>query len=489
MKKTLLFIAGLLLALNVSAEVRLPSVLGDNMVLQRNTEARLWGTADPGARVRVKTSWNGAKYAVRADENGVWSLKVATGDAGGPYEIRISDGKELVLKNILLGEVWVCCGQSNMEMPVRGFGEQPVENSVKTISEARMYPDIRMFRVGYLSTPEPQSDCEGVWKVSSPASVASFSATAYFFGRMLNKVLGVPIGLVAAHWGGSNIEAWMPVDVIDTTEGIDHAGSKAGRNKNNTAQALYNGMILPVSNFTAKGFIWYQGEANLWNGIDYKSLLVSHVRHWRELWGDMKMPFYMVQLAPHCYDWNPEGLALPLTIESQYLAATEIPYCGVAATTDLGNAACIHPPKKEEVGDRLAFLALRNDYGVEGLPLPAPTYRDIVRDDNSIVLSFNNFGPGEYNYCYTNFLTYPDDRTVVPKGFEIAGEDRVFYPASAQYVEWGTKIKVWSDAVPAPVAVRYAFKNYAPEANVRTTMGQPLVPFRTDNWPINGRQR
>ena len=218
----LLACACLLAAWSAKAEIRLPAVLGDNMVLQRDTEARLWGWADPGKTVRIRTSWNGRTYRVRADAEGEWQALVATTGAGGPYTISISDGKPVTLENILLGEVWICAGQSNMEMPVQGFLGQPCLHAAETMRDARLYPDIRLFTVARDSVRTPQEDCRGEWLCPDPATVGAFSAVGYYFGRSLNQYLGVPIGLITTNWGGTNIEAWMS-EASNAKLGVDAA--------------------------------------------------------------------------------------------------------------------------------------------------------------------------------------------------------------------------------------------------------------------------
>lgn len=483
MRKLILLAVTAFLPLAISAEVKLPSVLGSNMVLQRNTEVNLWGTADADKTVTVETSWDGAKYKVKADSDGAWSLKVSTGDAGGPYTITFSDGKKTVLENILLGEVWICGGQSNMEMPVCGFMNQPVENCAEFVMNAGQYPGIRMFTVARCSTDEPQSDCKGEWLCSTPASVSSFSATAYFFGLTLYKTLGIPVGLVTSNWGGSTIETWMSREAVDAIEGIDHKLISEWRGEASETGRLYNGMILPIVNFTAKGFIWYQGCSNRKNWFDYKELQKGLINLWREQWCNDKMPFYITQLAPYRYEGD-NLRSLPLVIEAQYQAAAELENVAVAATTDLGHPTCIHPAKKLQVGQRLAWLALTNDYGVEGVPGAAPTFKSMEREGDRLLVSFNNLSD-PYTFNDANSLVgFGPDSTLRMDGFEIAGEDGVFYPATAHMKWWQNKIMVFSDKVPEPVAVRYAFKNYCPEANVRTNFDQPLVPFRTDSWEI-----
>lgn len=482
MKRTILCLVAALMFLGVDAKIKLPALVDSNMVLQRNTEVKLWGEASPSKKVTITTSWNNKTYSTKADEDGKWAVKVATTDAGGPYSIVISDGEKVVLDNILLGEVWICLGQSNMEMPVCGFVNQPVEGSAQVVAEANQWPDIRMFTVPRAPSKEPLHDTKGKWKTSSPAAVSEFSATGYFFGRMLNQVLNIPIGLITSNWGGSAIEAWMSEEVVSSLTTINQEVAHQGKGNHNAVARLYNGMIVPLQHFTSKGFIWYQGCSNRHNWFDYKELQVAFVKQLRQLWGDDEMPFYAVQLAPYKYEGDTLR-SLPLVIEAQYQAMAELPKMGIAATTDIGNRSCIHPEHKKEVGDRLAWLALTNDYGIEGLPASAPTYKSMERKENKLVLSFNNLSDGSANDP-NSIRGFYKNRYLQPKGFEVAGEDKVFYPAKASVVWWKNKIEVWSDEVPNPVAVRYAFVNFPAEANVETTYNLPLVPFRTDNWEI-----
>ncbi|MDE7126362.1 MAG: sialate O-acetylesterase [Bacteroidales bacterium] len=472
------------------AEIRLPSILGSNMVLQRNVDVNLWGTASAGKTVTAKTSWDGRRYRTKADEAGRWCITVSTGEAGGPYTISISDGAELLLENILLGEVWICAGQSNMEMPLCGFMYQPVENSSEhilySISET---PGIRLFNVPRVHSAEPQEDCGGEWQLSCPRNVSTFSAVGYLFGKVLTKAMdGIPVGLISANWGGSRIECWMTEESIDSTPGINHALAKSGTYVTSAPQWLYNGLIHPIKDFKAKGIIWYQGCSNRHNWFDYKNLMVSLVKLWRECWQDEDMPFYFTQLAPYTYD-GADFRSLPLVIEAQYQALAELRHSGIAATTDLGSRTCIHPSKKYEVAARLAYLALANDYGIDGVPRPAPTYKAMepVNDErrgNMLLLSFNNLSARHSWNEPDSFMAYREEGCPPPGGFEITGEDKVWYPAKASYRWWENKIEVWSENVKNPVAVRYAFRNFPEDANVKTTMGQPLAPFRTDDWDI-----
>lgn len=485
MMKRIVTIAALaLVALTAGAEIRLPSVIGDNMVLQRESHARIWGWAGPGATVKVKTSWDGASYRVKAGQDGRWEVMVSTGAAGGPYTISLSDGRETRLTGIMLGEVWICSGQSNMEMPVQGFLGQPCLHAAETMREARQYPDIRLFTVGRKTSDTPVEDCQGQWLLPDPATVGAFSAVAYYFGRCLNQYLGVPVGLIASDWGGTNIEAWMSEGSVSAL-GIDKEYCDKNWNEDYTpCSVLYNGMIAPVIPFTAKGFIWYQGESNRHNWYDYAEMQVEMIRQWREAWGDDEMPFYLTQIAPYRYD-GPEKRRSAMLVEQQCKAVSAIGHCGMASTTDVGHPSLIHEPDKLSVGERLAWLALSRDYAVPGVPADAPTYKSMEVKDGKVVVSFNNVCAPDDQTDPRSFTWCADDGSIVRqvKGFEIAGEDKVFHKANARLLWSQNQVEVWSEGVPEPVAVRYSFCNYV-ETNLKTTIGQPVIPFRSDDWEI-----
>ena len=484
MKKLLLLSAILLMTIPVTAEIRLPAVLGDNMVLQRESEASLWGWATPRKKVRIKTSWNKKRYRVRAGSDGKWLVKVKTIGAGGPYTITISDGKKTRLENILLGEVWICSGQSNMEMPVQGFLGQPCLHAAETMREARQYPDIRLFTVQRDSTDIPKDDCKGEWLLSDPKSVGAFSAVGYYFGRCLNQYLGVPIGLITTNWGGTNIEAWMSPE-SNKKLGVDEEYTKKNWDEYYLpCSVLYNGMVLPIANYTAKGFIWYQGESNRGNYKEYADMQAEMIRQWREVWGNDKMPFYITQIAPYRYS-GAEKRRSALLVENQIKATTMVPNCAMASTTDVGTYSLIHEPDKLSVGERLAWLALARDYGIEGVPAEAPTYKSMEVKDGKAVISFNNLCEPNDQSDPRSFSWLDDQGQVVRsvKGFEIAGTDKKFHPAKARLLWSDNQVEVWSEDVKDPVAVRYCFNNYS-ETNLKTTLGQPVVPFRTDDWEI-----
>ena len=484
MKKIVCLLTCLLCACFAKAEVRLPAILGDNMVLQRNDEARLWGWADPGKIVRIRTSWNDRTYRARADAQGRWQACVLTTEAGGPYTISISDGKPVTLKNILLGEVWICAGQSNMEMPVQGFLGQPCLHASETMRDARLYPDIRLFTVARDSVRTPQEDCGGEWLCPDPATVGAFSAVGYYFGRSLNQYLGIPIGLVTTNWGGTNIEAWMSEE-SNAKLGVDAAYQEKNWDEYYLpCSVLYNGMVVPIAPFKAKGFIWYQGESNRGNWQDYAAMQVELIRQWRELWGNDEMSFYITQIAPYRYS-GAEKRRSALLVEQQVLSTQRSPKCAMASTTDIGTYSLIHEPDKRSVGERLSWLALSRDYGLPGVPADAPTYKSMEVKEGRVIISFNNVcAPGDQSDP-RSFNWMDDAGQIVRsvKGFEIAGMDRIFHPAKARLLWMDNQVEAWSEEVPEPVAVRYCFCNYA-ETNLKTTLGQPVVPFRSDDWEI-----
>ena len=473
MKKLLLLVVATALAFGASAKVVLPKVLGSNMVLQQNADVNLWGKADADAKVTVKVSWDKAKIKTKADENGNWAVKVAT-PAGSfdKYTISISDGEEIVLENVMIGDVWITSGQSNMEMPIKGWDRQPTENAKEFIFSATKYADqIRMFTVPRArSYNEDKEDCVGgEWLCPAPSSVANMSAVAYTFAYNLVGKVDFPIGIITSNWGGTRIESWMPIKALEDVLSKEQLEHKHKIHSIKPSE-LYCAMIAPIRKYNARGFLWYQGCSNLGDIDHYDIMQARMVQQWREDWGDTenKMPFYFTMIAPHSYG-NSRAIAYPLFVECQQRALANIPNCAMAATTDTGEEVCIHPAKKNEVGERMAAFALRDLYGQGGVDVVAPTYESYKVDGNSIIVTLKDVGPG---------LAPGYGKWV--KGFEIAGADKVFHPANA-YVHSYREVKVSSDKVKEPVAVRYAFRNFIP-CDFMSVLGLPVVPFRTDNW-------
>ena len=467
MKKLTFLLTALLAATGVNAKVTLPKMFSDGMVMQRETNANLWGTAKASATVSITTSWDGKAYSVKVGKDGKWKAAVATPKAGGPYRITFDDGQQTVLDNILIGELWICSGQSNMEMPMKGFKNQPVENAVEDILHSTDN-GLRLFTVKRNSRFAPVDTVSGRWSEATPASVREFSATAYHFGRELRRMLGVPVGLIVTSWGGSACEAWMKADWLKAFPDAKIPATEADiKSKNRTPTVLYNGMLHPLIGVTMRGVIWYQGEDNVPRYKTYADMLSTMVRGWRAEWGQGDFPFYFCQIAPYDYsliDWTTNSALLR---EQQSKAELMIPNAGMAVLMDAGLEYGIHPRKKHLAGLRLALLALKNTYGVEGLTAESPYYKEVKFQGDTAVVTFERAGMWVYG---SNGLK--------SDLFEVAGEDRVFHPAKA-WIE-RSKVYVKSDAVKHPVAVRYAFKDWV-EGDLYCD-GLPVSSFRTDDW-------
>lgn len=469
MNKKIFFLSLFLIATFIlQAQIKVASILGDNMVLQRNSEVKIWGTANPTDKLTITADWNKSKVSVTVDESGKWLAKMSTTEAGGPYTITIASKKEKIkINNILLGDVWLCSGQSNMQMPVQGFNDQPVNGSTDALLDAEN-ENIRLFTVKMNSAPEPSDDCVGSWSVASAESVAKFSAVGYFYGKQLQNKLKVPIGLISSNWGGSRIEAWIdkenmtafPEALAQTTQEKTPANHKASH--------LYNGMIYPIINYAIKGAIWYQGESNRGNYKDYAAEMQAMLKNWRKDFGVGNFPFYFVQIAPYSYG-NSNGIESGHLYDQQLAASLAIPNSGMAVTVDFGEENCIHPAEKITVSKRLAYWALSETYGIKGIPYKSPTYKSMEVKDSVAVLSFNNIALGLSSF----------GKNV--QCFEIAGEDKVFHPATIKIAK--SQIRAWSPEVKNPVAVRYAYRNFQKtEGFIYNTAGLPLCPFRTDSW-------
>lgn len=459
----------------IYAKVELPDIMSSNAVLQQQSDAKLWGWAAPGKRVSVVTSWNGKEYTTHSDsKTGKWEVKVSTPEASfTPYTITIDDGEGAEkLDNILIGEVWFCSGQSNMEMPLRGFGIQPVEGAAQAIAYSGKYPGIRMANIPKRESYKPEDKVEGKWKVSSPENTGEFSALAYYFAQSLTDLLNVPVGIINCAYGGSKVEGWMPKWKLDTYQGWNMDAEENDPNINNWERigVMYNAMLKPVLGYTVKGFLWNQGESNVGRHNEYPEHQKDMVEIWRDEWGLGELPFYFVELPGWNYgDPNKDDAAK--FRECQHKAAAITPNSGIVCTTDLVypfEVEDIHARKKREIGERLAFMAADRTYGMKGVPSQYPAFKDVELLGDHAVISFTD----PYNGLNPN-MDLP--------GFEVAGEDRVFYPAKA-IEDWNTyKVTVTSDKVKDIKAVRYCFKNFA-IGQLKNMIGLPLIPFRTDNW-------
>lgn len=453
---------------NVDAKIKLPVLVGDNMVLQQKTKVEFWGEASSNKQVSLFIPWLKDKIKTRADDKGQWRVVIETPQAGGPYDIRITDGDEVVIRNVYIGEVWICSGQSNMEMPVKGFFSQPVAESNQTISEADPSVPIHMFTVQRDASKVLKDDVKGAWEINTGEAVSNFSAAAYFFGKQLYSVLRIPIGLISTSWGASNIESWMPTELLKEkfpTVSLNHlTNDVAVKVPQQAASLLHNGMLYPLRKYKCKGMIWYQGEANRFRPAEYEKLFVSFIEYVRDMFEYKEMPFYYAQIAPFRYKDKDEPLSGALLREIQLNCEKKLTHVGMAVLTDVGDEFIIHPAQKKVVGNRLAYWALKNEYNNKGVSAQSPRFLSQKVQGNKIVLSFEHADMGLTSFGKPL------------QCFEIAGEDQVFHKAKA--VINGNKVVVWSENVMEPVAVRYAFKNFV-IGDLFGTNGLPVSSFRT----------
>lgn len=470
-----------LVAITAHAKVELPQFFADNMVLQQQSACSIWGKGDAGTTIVVITSWDKKSYSAPVDPSGRFSVKVSTPVAGGPYDItfavaparsaaRRASGLGLarVLRNVMIGEVWLCSGQSNMEMPMKGFKQQPVEGTTEELLQSAD-PQLRLFTVERHASPVPVRDVSGRWDEATPASVRDFSATAYYFGKALRRVLRVPVGLIVTSWGGSACEAWMKADWLRAFPQVQQTVTEADVRKlqQRCPTALYNGQLHPLIGYGIKGAVWYQGEDNVPRYDYYAPLLKAMVEGWRADWQQGAFPFYYCQIAP--YDYSLIGWK-----DSQYLreqqmkAEAIIPNARMAVLMDAGLEYGIHPRKKRQAGQRLAILALANTYGIKGMPQFA-VYREVAFQNDTAVIAFDR----------SSEWVYFEHAATGSANFEVAGSDRVFHPATKV---WPSRNRVYvvCREVAQPVAVRYAFRDWA--AGDLMHDGLPVSSFRTDNW-------
>lgn len=468
----LFFIVFITAPLFISAQVKLPYFFSHNMVLQQQTNATIWGWAKAGSNVSVTTSWNKKKYSATTNADGTWKLKVATPTAGGPYEITVSDGKPVVIKNILIGEVWLCSGQSNMEMPMKGFKDQPILGSNDAVFNSTN-PNIRLYTVPRSVQRLPQDTSKNSpWRLSEPEAVSNFSGTAYFFGKLLYEQLQVPIGLVNISYGGSPVEAFMDEATLQSFPEIKvPVKTDTSKLNNKVATVLYNGMLRPFLSYTIKGCIWYQGESNNDRPQQYETLFPAFVKQIRQQSEQGDFPFYYCQIAP--YNYNNYVAANAVNNNSAFLrdaqrkALAKIPNSGMAVLMDIGEEFNIHPMDKATGSKRLAYMALAKTYGKKGFAGESPAYESV------------SFANGIATIKFTNA---PNGLTAFGKPllqFEIAGANKVFRPAKA--LVNGGNIIVSSPEVKEPVAVRYAFKDFV-VGDLFSTEGFPVSSFRTDEW-------
>ncbi|MBT4483878.1 MAG: sialate O-acetylesterase [Candidatus Latescibacteria bacterium] len=495
---------------NVSAsfaDVKLPSLFDDNMVLQRDMKITLWGWADPGEEIKV--SINSLSEFVKADKNGDWKVKLEPMTAGGPFKLIIEAKNIIAYSNVMVGDVWICSGQSNMEMRVRH-----VVDSDNEVADA-LYPNLRLFQIKNDLSPAPRNDCEGSWEVCRPSTVGDFSAAGYFFGRKIMQETNVPIGLINASWGGTTVEAWISIDaqyqsnefrnILDhwkpvlekkspeilsfyrkmaeweeDVHYVEYVGKPGlpiyGTPPKSPVKLsivpqlpvwVYNAMIAPLVPYAIKGVIWYQGESNAGRAYQYRKLFPSLIRNWRRLWNQGNFPFLFVQLANYGKSDPHPGESAWAELREAQLMTLSLSNTAMAVAIDLGEADNIHPGNKQDVGYRLALGALKVAYG-ENIIHSGPVFDTMNIEGGRIHLRFSCIGEG---------LVSKNNDSV--KGFTIAGEDRKFSRAKAVIID--NEVTVWNEIVTDPIAVRYGWANN-PDCNLYNCEGLPASPFRTDDW-------
>jgi sialate O-acetylesterase len=482
------------------AEVTLPALFGSGMVLQRDAPIRVWGKAAPGEKVTVLLKDRRAEAMAGAD--GKWQTSLKPLPAGGPYTLTVAGTNLVTLSDVLVGDVWLCGGQSNMQ-----FSLQRVPNGEQVVA-ASADPQLRLFKVRLAQPETPAEDMQAsaTWAASGPQTSAGFSAVGYFFGRALRRDKNIPIGLISSCVGGTTGQAWtreaaLTADAdlkrryVDTYPALKAekereialyeaalARAKAEGGKEPTKptsfwrySSLYNGMIAPLTRFPVRGVLWYQGESNAKDPEGYRRLLPTLISDWRAQWGQPEMPFLLVQLPPFGSKLG-NGFGWAELAEVQANAAKTLRNVGVVAIPDVGDRHDIHPTNKEPVGERLALLARKMVYGEKNLVASGPTFRSMKIEGSRVSIRFDNAGDGlEARSGVMSGEAVPADALI---GFTVPGADGVFVPAEARITGKDT-VEVWSSQVPEPKAVRYGFVNF-PVVNLWNKNGLPAGPFRTD---------
>jgi sialate O-acetylesterase len=462
----------------VRAEVSLNNMFGDHMVLQQGIANRVWGRAAAGEEVTVSIA--GQSKATKAAPDGAWEVRLdPITEYGGPHALTVKGTNELTFNDVLVGEVWICSGQSNMQWSVNQANDPDLEKAAANV------PSIRLLSVPQVGTQEPQANFNGKWQVCSPATVGGFSAVGYFFGRQLHQSLGVPVGLINNAWGGSAADAWVKREKIaahPTLKAIHERWTKLESEKPNDGQMkgnqrpgnIHAGVLSPSIGYGIRGVIWYQGESNAGRAHQYRTLFPFMIQSWREEWNmadNQDFPFYWVQLADYKAEKTEPGESDWAELrEAQTMTLDALPNGGQAVIIDIGEGKDIHPKNKQDVARRLARWALAETYKQPGIPCRSPRYTGMERDGSRIMLSFSDVAGGWRPFDVAE-----------PRGFTVAGADRRFVQAKAT-IEKDGRIAIWSDAVAEPVAVRYAWADN-PVCNMYSNAGLPLTPFRTDDFP------
>jgi sialate O-acetylesterase len=447
--------------------VRLPNIISSNMVLQRKSKVKIWGWSNPYEKISMTASWDNKTYQAEGTRDASWEVLIETPEAGGPYTVSIKGNNSIVLRNVLIGEVWVCSGQSNMEMS-GNLGLKEIKAELRKAYNQ----NIRFFHIPKSTAAHPQKNVEGEWTVCDSNTLKSFRAVAYFFGKNLNKELKIPIGLVAASWGGTTAEVWTPDSVVNSKPVLKAAAAKilpSGMCPHLPGYA-YNAMIAPITNYAIAGTIWYQGENNTLTAGSYHELFTSMIDAWRAAW-HKDFPFYYVQIAPYRYAAKNTGALLR---EAQLQSAAHS-NTGMVVTTDLAsNVNDVHPQNKHDVGLRLSNWALAETYNQKGIAYKSPVFKSVGFKGDKAVVVLDDSESG---------LVVKGDAAAE---LFIAGDDQVFHPAQSAVKK--NTIIAWSRDVKKPVAVRYGFTDTA-TGNIFSKTGLPVAPFRTDSWPVTAGEK
>lgn len=461
-----------LLSFSSIAQIELSNLFSDNMVLQQESHVNLWGKAKKNQELIIYTSWSVKIIRTIVKDDGSWEVKIKTPSAGGPYNIQVTcDGETKTINNVLIGEVWLASGQSNMEMTLSGNNREPVIGSLDAIANSNN-TKIRFFNVKVKVSEERIDDIEGEWLEANFKNTPNFSAVAYSFAKYLNQVLDIPFGIINSPKDGSVAEAWISPDVLKKIT-TDKELSYYAKQPHNNPSVLFNGMINAIIPFTIKGVIWYQGEGNSGRYQNYMKLMNGLIKNWRDEWGLGDFPFYFVQLAPNGSLGQGNGTSQAFLREAQLRTMLSVENTGMAVTLDIGSTITNHPPEKLLIGKRLAYWALAKNYGFNGLPHSGPVYESMKVKNNKVYVNFK--------FAKNGVTSYGKPLS----GFEIAGEDKIFYSADASIdphwsAGWENRsvLTLSNKNVPNPLYIRYGWKNYI-EGALYNVEGLPASSFRS----------
>ena len=461
-----------LLSFSSSAQIELSNLFSDNMVLQQESHVNIWGKAKKNQELIIYTSWSGKIIRTIVKDDGSWEVKIKTPSAGGPYNIQVTcDGETKTINNVLIGEVWLASGQSNMEMTFSGNNREPVIGSLDAIANSNN-TKIRFFNVKEKVSEERIDDIEGEWLEANFKNTPNFSAVAYSFAKYLNQVLDIPFGIINSPKDGSVAEAWISPDVLKKIT-TNKELSYYAKQPHNNPSVLFNGMINAIIPFTIKGVIWYQGEGNSGRYQNYMKLMNGLIKNWRDEWGLGDFPFYFVQLAPNGSLGQGNGTSQAFLREAQLRTMLSVENTGMAVTLDIGSTITNHPPEKLLIGKRLAYWALAKNYGFNGLPHSGPVYESMKVKNNKVYVNFK--------FAKNGVTSYGKPLS----GFEIAGEDKIFYSADASIdphwsAGWENRsvLTLSNKNVPNPLYIRYGWKNYI-EGALYNVEGLPASSFRS----------